>query len=169
MEQTPFLLFVQKAGVDISKIDITDFVSVEILANGWYMFWLQDETPHAYNKAGEPVDDGIFRTKRVFDKKFRMIVLYRNGWYTDYRVYRADLYRSDGSAVARKMKICRVEENGWYYLQDRCGNAFLYDAEGQEIVSVKDADAEERWIDAGVVNGMRFTHYRGRFSWQKIL
>lgn len=44
------------------------------------------------------------------------------------------------------MKICRVEENGWYYLQDRCGNAFLYDTAGQEIVSVKDADIKERWI-----------------------
>ena len=124
MEQAPFLLFVQKAGADISKIGITNFVSVEIITNGWY---------------------------------------------TDYRLYRADLYRSNGTFVAKKMKICRVEENGWYYLQDRCGNAFLYDTAGQEIVSVKDADIKERWIDAGVVNGMRFTYYQGRFSWQKIL
>ncbi|MBQ8630963.1 MAG: hypothetical protein IJ479_04500 [Alphaproteobacteria bacterium] len=169
MEQAPFLLFVQKAGADISKIGITNFVSVEILANGWYMFFLHDGTLQAYTKDGKPIEDGLFRAKRVFDKKYRAIVLYWNGWYTDYRLYRADLYRSDGTFVAKKMKICRVEENGWYYLQDRCGNAFLYDTAGQEIVSVKGADIKERWIDAGVVNGMRFTYYQGRFSWQKIL
>ena len=70
------------------------------------------------------------------------------------------LTSEDNVVDLENFRCCEVYANGRRYLQDRCGNAVLYNPAGQEIVSVKDANIEERWIDADVVNGMRFAQNR---------
>lgn len=36
-----------------------------VLNNGWYMFFLHDGALQAYTKDGKPIEDGLFRAKRV--------------------------------------------------------------------------------------------------------